>query len=108
MNIGELRERVSIMKPATIPGPVSDLEPELIEHVTVWAKREDKIQEERWGGLAVNAVNKKQFIIRYREDITTDMFIRWKGKDLNILDSAELEFKRWTIILAGEVINSGL
>lgn len=109
MRAGEMRERIKIYKAAAAEGPHVDLDAVGPLHARVWAKREDKIQEERWGALAQNAVRKKQFIIRWRDDLDESMKIGFRGRIYDVIALADLDNTlHWTIILAEKVVNSGL
>jgi len=108
MRAGEMRERIKIYTVPDPDGPTVDLDAEGDLYDEIWTKREDKVTEERWGVLAQNAIRKKQFIIRWRDDLNESMKIKFKSGTFDILAIADLDnTNQWTIMLAEEVVNSG-
>ena len=109
MRCGEMRHRIKILERKEPDSPVVNLEPEYAEIAKVWAKKEDKISEERWSAAAMNAVHKKQLIIYYRTGIDESQYVEIEGETLNVLAVAELgNGKQWLMLLVGEVRNIGI
>lgn len=108
MKCGDMRHRIRILRRKPPTPPIVSLKPEFDTIATVWAKKEDKINEEQWSASAINAVRKKQLVIRYRNDIDESMFVELGRDTLGVLAVAELgNNKQWLILLVGEVVNVG-
>ncbi len=105
MNVGDLRDRITILKQKEIEGPVKPLDDGAFEdYCTIWAKVEYLRGREFWSAKAVNAEMTVRFIVRYRTDISTDMRIRFESRTYNISAVMPLDnMRRWTVIHAGEV-----
>lgn len=109
MRAGEMKDRIDLLQPVDPPGPVTDMNGNWEDYKTgIWAKVEYLKATEFWNVKAVNAETSIRFIIRYRQDVTTEMAVRFENRILNIISAIPLDNKRqWIIITAKEVIPSG-
>jgi hypothetical protein len=102
-----MRERIKLYRIKTPQGPYQIVNPtvddvEIIREV--FAKREDKTQHERWGMTRVKAINRRQFIINYRDDLPEEMAVGYKGELYTVLEQQELgNNRKWIMLLAGTV-----
>lgn len=108
MNIGEMRDRITILKRKEAEGPVKPLDDRAFEEFcTIWAKTEYLKGREFWNAKAVNAETTIRFIVRYRADILPDMRIRFDNRIYNITAVMPLDNTRhWTMIHANEITHS--
>ncbi len=112
MNPGEFRNRITILKRKSNSGPVKNLDDKEVwtDYSNIWAKVEyikGLKSSEFFAAKAVNAENSIKFIIRYRNDITTNMAVRFNGRVLNIEYAAPIDCRNsLLLIIAREVINS--
>ncbi|MCL2225795.1 MAG: phage head closure protein [Defluviitaleaceae bacterium] len=108
MTVGKLRERIGLYKVISPQGAHQIFNPsrENVEFLcNVWTKREDKIQAARWNAMeTLNILEKKQFIIRHRKDLSTDMAVEFGDKLYKVLAVQDLDnMKQWTMLLTGAV-----
>lgn len=105
MNVGEMRDRITILKRQETEGPVKPLDDRAFDdYCTIWAKAEHLKGREFWSAKAVNAETTIRFIIRYRTDILPNMRIRFENRTYNISAVMPLDNTRqWTAIHAREV-----
>lgn len=109
MNAGQMRHRIKILRKKKEEGVYISAEPELEEIAEIWAKKEDKLSPKIWGQLSDNALNKKQFIVRYRTDINESLRLGFEGDIYNILGVADLlGNEQWLAILVERVVNVGI
>ncbi|MEK5038911.1 phage head closure protein [Sporosarcina sp. FSL K6-3457] len=94
MNIGKLRNRISIIRPPTPEDvdeagqPLDDWQPV----ATVWAAIEPLYGRELFAAMQVNAEVTTRIRIRYREGIDRTMAARIKGSEFEFLYVIEPEF----------------
>jgi len=69
----------------------------------VWTKREDSLNVNRWAMVTQNTINRKQFVINYRDDLPEDMAVEHKGKIYTVFAKPELGNKQWILLLAGRL-----
>jgi len=104
---GDMRERIALYSINTPQGPHHIFNPthddvELIRKV--WTKREDSLTITRWAMVTQNAIDRVQFIIRYRSDLPEDMAIEHRGKLYTVFAKPELGNKQqWLLLLAGRL-----
>lgn len=83
LNAGDLRERIGIWKrTVTVKSGITTEGWELL--CAVWAKAEPISGREYFQAAAVNRENTIRFTVRYREGITAEMTLRWRGSDYSI------------------------
>jgi SPP1 family predicted phage head-tail adaptor len=109
MEIGQMTERITILKPKQQSGAVVDLDDnnKWDTYRNAWAKVEYLKGQEYYAAMAVNAETSIRFIIWYCKDIDATMAIKYQGHIYNINSVYPLDSTRtWFIILAKEVIVS--
>ena len=111
MEVGEMRERITLCRIVSPQGPYQIFNPDE-EHLEpireVWTKREDKVTATSWTMVGVNVISRKQFIIRYREDLPEAMAIKHKGEIYTVVAKVELgNNKTWLMLLAGRLGEDG-
>ena len=109
MEIGQMTERITILKPKTQSGAVIDLDDNTKweQYRNAWAKVEYLKGQEYYTAMAVNAETAIRFIIWYCKDIDTTMAIKYQSHIYEITSVYPLDdTKTWLGILAKEVVPS--
>lgn len=104
MNPGQMRDRITFLTEKTIPGPVphQGYEP----FVSVWAQVEYLKGREFWSAKAVNAETTVTFMIRYRNDIKSDMLVEFQGNQYNITAILPVDNKKSYILVHGKEVET--
>jgi SPP1 family predicted phage head-tail adaptor len=104
VNAGQLRHRITIQRFISEKdelGQESESDGEWVNFKSVWADIKTMQGREYFAAAAVQAENTTRFIMRYTDDITSDMRIVYKGRVFEIaqppINDDEL-FKTLTII----------
>ena len=107
MKIGEMRERIALCRIKSPQSAYQIFNPALSDiapFAEVWAKREDKATVSRWGMVTTRAIERKQFIIRYRADLPAEMALVWNGEVFTVFGASDLaNTKHWTMLLVGRI-----
>ena len=107
MNPGKLRHRVAILQKQTTIDPDGYPTEEWVAVTTVWASAEPIAGREYFTAAAVQAQHQVRFTMRYRNDITSDMRLRYDGQDYEIKAILDLGGRRAWLQVMGEAITSG-
>lgn len=107
MNPGKLRYRVSILKKTTGTDPDGYPIEEWVPIFIVWAEAKPIAGREYFTAAAVQAQHQVRFTMRYRNDITSDMRLRYDGQDYEIKAILDLGGRRTWLQVMGEVVTSG-
>lgn len=93
MKIGDLRHRIILQKFVETTDEEGFSTQEWQDVATVWASVENLYGREYWQAAAIQAENTVKFIIRYRNDITNDMRIKFKDKLYNIISIDNIKYR---------------
>jgi len=104
MEIGTLKQRITLEKRVTAVNDRGFEEKTWQEVATVWAKAENLRGREYYAAAAVQAENTVTFTIRYRPGVDTDLRLLFRGKHYRItaVDNVNYE-NRFLEIKAREV-----
>lgn len=105
MEVGSMNNRIDFRQNQTVIDPETKLPSEgYVIIYSCWAKIEYLKGREYYKNEAVHVVNTVKFTIRYKEDLTPDLMIFFKGKKYNI-DSIMPDYtsKKETVIITEEV-----
>lgn len=100
MNAGEMRDRITLMKPPVQEGAFKDLNPAYDDYKTIWAKAEYFKVDEVYKNDADNAISIMKFVVRYREDVKNNMRVKFKGESYDITGARPVDgYKTWLLII---------
>ncbi len=87
MRAGELRERITIQAPTAVQNSYGEETITWSDVATVWASVEFLAGQERYQRAVDQAVSTATYRItmRYRDDVTEEHRIQWRGRYLGIL-----------------------
>jgi len=107
MKRGDMRERIKLYRIKTPDGPHHIFNPtkDDVEPIReVWTKREDSLTVNRWAMVTQNIINRKQFIINWRDDLPEDMAVEFRGELYTVVARPELgNVRKWIMLLAGRL-----
>lgn len=106
MEIGDMRDRITLLKKKEQSGPVVDLSNNnYTEYKTIWAKVEYWKSSEVYSAKAVNIMDTLKFITRYRTDIKNDMRIKYNDEyyDIKSIKPFGQGNRQWLIVV-GELV----
>lgn len=109
MDFSKMRHRITFLKPTgTYKNSMGENVPEYIEHMTVWAYVAPKTGREYDEAQKLRAETTYNVMTRYFPDITADMKIRFKDKELKIESVLNIEERNEQLqIVASEVDKHG-
>jgi SPP1 family predicted phage head-tail adaptor len=106
MEIGQMNERITLLKSKVQSGAVIDLDDnnKWEDYRQAWAKVECLKGSEYFSAMAVNSETSLRFIIWYCKDADTTMAVKYQKHIYNITSVYPLDnTKTWLIIMAKEV-----
>jgi SPP1 family predicted phage head-tail adaptor len=107
LRAGELNQLITLMQPGSARDPKAGGVVRSLEKVaTVFAKHDTRGASERREGAMVNGVTFERFCIRYRNDVKSSMYLRWRGVDYRITGVMEIR-TRETLQIDCEVRDGG-
>lgn len=105
MNIGDLRNRITIQKLTIITNENGFEEETWQDYKTIWASISNLFGREFYAASSVNAENTVKFTIRYIDGIDTTMRILFNNRPYNIIFIDNIKYSNTYIeIKALEVI----
>lgn len=84
MNAGDLRDRITIRRPADVPDGKGGYDQSWSTVATVWAEVKSINGREAVIGSVLQGVSHFQIRIRYREDIQVSDQVLWRGRELSV------------------------
>lgn len=106
MDIGEMRDRITLQKKREQQGPIPNLK-DYDDYKTIWSKARFLKGREFWSAKATNAETTVEFTIRYRKDIDTSMRIVYDKRHFSIDGIIPVDNKKmYLIIMASEVVTA--
>jgi len=84
MDPGKLNRKINLIKYVEVENEIGELEQKLNSYKKIWARIEPTKGKEYLENKKIQAEQMYKLTVRYREDITTDMLIKYKDKLLNI------------------------
>jgi SPP1 family predicted phage head-tail adaptor len=103
MNIGKMRERVTIQTPSEVRTPVGETTLTWGALATVWASVDGLSTRDILQAQQANLVATHRIRIRYRADVTHTQRIIWRGRTMEIASVVERDNRTALEILAREV-----
>ncbi len=99
--VGRLRERVTIEQPVRLPDGAGGADVTWKVLASVWAEVVALAGTEVAPGARDEARQAHRITIRFRDDVTTEMRLSWRGQALNIRGARDPDGKRrWLAINA--------
>jgi len=104
MDIGEMRDRITLQKKKEQQGPIPNLK-DYDDYKTIYSKARFLKGREFWSARASNSETTVEFTVRYRKDLDTSMRIIFDKRNFNIDGIIPLDNKKMYIaIMASEVV----
>lgn len=104
MKIGDLRHRITLQKYTETTDEEGFSTQEWQDIATVWASVENLYGREYWQAAAIQAENTVKFIIRYRNDISNDMRIKFQGQHYEIISTDNIKYKNEYIEIKAKAV----
>ncbi len=104
--IGDLRHRITLQKEIAITDTDGFTKRDWQDFTTVWAAVENLHGREYWEAAAVQMENTVKFTIRYRNDITNDMRIRFRNRYFEIISIDNIKHRNEFIEIKAKEVRS--